>query len=154
MWTPSWESDKIPSTAHGSSKTYDRSTSTPSTLAAKQPCFFPRASVMTSAQVMPAAYSLTLPSGRVMLIMGISEPPATPTGLNLRYQCRARWSATSPCSHHSTSKSSPNPVVGSERTVTVVFDEEGSSVDLVLSVPLPGGVFTVKDVRSSTASIT
>ena len=44
------------------------SRSCPSTRAARQPFFRPSTSVITSEHVMPAAYSLTVPSGSVMLI--------------------------------------------------------------------------------------
>ena len=45
---------------------------------------------MTSAQVMPEAYSLTVPSGSVMLMRAmVSVSPSTPTGLNPCYQSRA-----------------------------------------------------------------
>ena len=47
-------------------RTWERSRSVPLIFAAKHPCFFPKASVMTSPHVTPAAYSFTVPSGKVM----------------------------------------------------------------------------------------
>ena len=41
---------------------------------------------MTSAQVIPEAYSLTVPSGKVTLMSDIVLAPSTPTGLLLPHQ--------------------------------------------------------------------
>ena len=46
--------------------------STPSTVAARHSCLRPNASVITSAQVIPSAYSLIVPSGKVTLIIDIT----------------------------------------------------------------------------------
>ena len=72
MCIPASESERMPSTEQLEESLVDMSLSTPSTVAAKHPCLRPNASVITSAQVIPSAYSLTVPSGKVTLIIDIT----------------------------------------------------------------------------------
>ena len=61
---PSSDSAGIPYTSQDECISYDMSLSTPSTFAAIQPFFLLSLSEITSEHVIPAAYSLIVPSGK------------------------------------------------------------------------------------------